>query len=147
MQSIVSCGVDVMRKCTCLIFLLIICALSLGCIGGVPRQEYIDFEEQGFTKMYATAYFMGHHTANGSAVHEGGCACSPEHLGDVAIVYTLDGNFLGYYECNDTGGTEGLKAGTVIDIFRCNYTRSKSLMRIVGRNGGKVWVKWIKGKG
>ena len=94
--------------------------------------------------MYATAYCMGHHTANGSKVHEGGCACSPEHLGDVAIVYTLEGNFLGYYECNDTGGTEGLNAGTVIDIYRCNYTRCQSFMKLTR---GRVWVKWVKGKG
>ena len=106
--------------------------------------EEIDFKAQGFEVMYTTAYHMGHHTANGSKVHHGGCACNKEHLGDVAIIYTLDGDFLGYYECNDTGGTEGLNKGVVIDVYRCNLTQCQSYMKITG---GKVYVKWISGKG
>lgn len=104
----------------------------------------IDWEAQGFTKMKTTAYVMGHHTANGSAVHNGGCAASAEHMGDVAILYTLDGTYLGMYECNDTGGTEGIQNGYVIDIYRQNMTQAENYMRITG---GKVYVKWIKGAG
>lgn len=105
--------------------------------------EEINFEEQGFQIMNATAYCTGEITANGSKVHSGGCACNP-HLGDMAIVYTLDGDYLGLYECNDKGGTEGLKNGTVIDIYRKNYTQCQSFMKLTG---GKVYVKWIDGKG
>ena len=71
--------------------------------------------------MYTTAYYQGEITANGSKVHHGGAACNP-HLGDVAIVYTVDGKYLGTYEINDTGGTEGLHNGTVIDVYRKNLT-------------------------
>ena len=123
---------------------LIVWLVSIGAERREPHQEQIDFVGQGFTKMATTAYCMGHHTANGSAVHHGGCACSKEHLGQVAIIYTLDGDFLGYYECNDTGGTEGLNNGVVIDVYRCNYTQCKSYMKLTG---GKVWVKWIDGEG
>lgn len=105
--------------------------------------EAEEFSLEGFEIMNATAYYQGEVTANGSKVHSGGCACNP-HLGDVAIVYTLDGDFLGLYECNDTGGTEGLKNGTVIDIYRKNYTQCQSFMKLTG---GKVYVKWIDGKG
>ncbi len=105
--------------------------------------EAEEFNLEGFEIMNATAYYQGEVTANGSKVHSGGCACNP-HLGDVAIVYTLDGDFLGLYECNDTGGTEGLKNGTVIDIYRKNYTQCQSFMKLTG---GKVYVKWIDGKG
>lgn len=103
----------------------------------------IDFEENGFQLMNATAYCMGHTTANGSPVHEGGCACSLDHIGDVAIVYTTDGHFLGYYECNDTGAG-GVRKGTVIDIYRTNYTMCSMFMKVTE---GKVYVRWISGKG
>lgn len=103
----------------------------------------IDFEAQGFEVMATTAYCMGHTTADGSSVHHGGCACSPDHIGDVAIVYTTGGNFLGYYECNDTGAG-GVRAGMVLDIYRKNLTMCNGYMRITQ---GKVYVKWIKGNG
>lgn len=124
---------------------LIVWALSIG--AGFNQDEEgpgVWLEQAGFEKIYATAYCMGHHTANGSKVHSGGCACSADHLGDVAIIYTLDGHFLGYYECNDTGGTPGLQLGNVVDIYRCNYTQCNSFMKITG---GKVYIKWIEGEG
>lgn len=111
-------------------------------------QDNSFFEENGFQLMSTTAYCMGHHTANGSAVHSGGCACSPDRIGQVAIVYTVDGDFLGYYECNDTGAG-GVRAGTVIDIYRRNLTQCTSYMKITTTENGsnKVFVKWIDGKG
>lgn len=113
-----------------------------------PHQEEIDWQAQGFEVMATTAYCMGHTTANSSKVHAGGCACSRDHIGDVAIVYTLDGDFLGYYECNDTGAG-GVAAGTVLDIYRKNLTQCQSYMRITQTNNGtnKVYVKWIHGNG
>lgn len=108
-----------------------------------PKQ--IDFEGNGFQKMNTTAYDVGHHTANGSAVHEGGCACSIDHIGDVAIIYTLEGEFLGYFECNDTGAEGGgVRKGTVVDIYRTDYDRCVEWMEITQ---GKCWVKWIEGDG
>lgn len=100
-------------------------------------------EEPEFVEMYATAYCCGEITANGSKVHEGGCACNP-HLGEVAVVYTMDGEFIGYFECNDTGTTKGLQKGTVIDVYRSDYSRCKEFMKLTG---GKVKVQWIKGEG
>ena len=132
-----------MKRGIWLILLLTLLILSQGAERGEPHNEEIDWRAQGFQKMSATAYYKGHHTANGSPVHTGGCACNP-HMGDVAIVYTLDGQFLGYYECNDKGGTEGLKAGRVIDIYRNNLTQCQMFMKITG---GKVYVKWIEGDG
>ena len=132
-----------MRKGIIITIAIIACIFSIGATRYEPHQEEIDFVGQGFVKMHTTDYCMGHHTANGSKVHTGGCACNP-HLGDVAIVYTLDGQFLGYYECNDTGSTDGLTNGTVIDVYRNNLTQCEMYMKITG---GKVWVKWIEGNG
>lgn len=133
------------QKAGIIIIAVLMCLMSCGAERREPLQNdnTLDFEQAGFTKMSTTAYCMGHHTANGSAVHTGGCACSTDHIGDVAIVYTLDGNFLGYYECNDTGGG-GVRAGTVIDIYRNNLTQCEMYMKITG---GKVYVKWIDGEG
>ena len=123
------------------ILAVIICILSVGAM----KHREIDFIGNGFVKMHTTAYNVGHHTANGSAVHEGGCACSIDHIGDVAIIYTLDGEFLGYFECNDTGAEGGgVRKGTVVDIYRTDYDRCVEWMELTQ---GKVWVKWIEGDG
>ena len=121
-----------------IVFLLLFSSVS-------AEAEEIDFEGQGFETLYATAYCMGEVTANGSKVHVGGCACNP-HLGEVAIVYTLDGEYLGLYEVNDVGGTDGLKNGDVIDFYRPNLTMCRSLMKIIGPSQ-KVYVRFIDGKG
>ena len=124
---------------------IMMCLVSCGAERREPHQESMNWSEQGFVEMSTTAYCVGHHTANGSPVHHGGCACSIDHIGDVAIVYTLDGNFLGYYECNDTGKEGGgVRNGTVLDIYRCNLTMCESYMKVTG---GRVYVKWIKGEG
>ena len=104
----------------------------------------IDWNGQGFVRMKTTAYCMGHHTAMGVPVHNGICAVSEDHLGDVAIIYTTTGNFLGYYYCCDTGGTDDIRNGYVIDVYRSNLTQCKNYMRITG---GSVYVKYISGKG
>lgn len=105
--------------------------------------EKNEFLLDGFEVMALTAYCCGEITANGSKVHEGGCACNT-HVGDVAVVYTIDGEFLGYFECNDTGSSKGLQKGTVIDIYREDLGRCEDIMRI---SRGKCYVKWISGKG
>jgi len=133
------------RRIVLVIFFALVAVVSLGAARGEIRRNDIAFESQGFTKMHTTAYCVGHHTANGSAVHEGGCACSIDHIGDVAIVYTLDGEFLGYLECNDTGAEGGgVRAGNVLDVYRTDLERCQAWM---DRTGGKVWVKWIHGNG
>lgn len=128
------------QKIKIISLILLVCIVSVG----AEKKPEIDFAGQGFTQMSATAYCMGTTTYNGSKVHSGGCAVNKEHLGQVAIVYTLDGDFLGYYECNDIGTTDGLKNGYVIDIYRCNLTQCHSFMKLTR---GRVWVKWIDGKG
>ena len=136
-----------MKRVFTVIVVIAIWIVSVGAERNEPLQNdgHIDFEAAGFQKMSSTAYCMGHHTADGSPVHEGGCACSPDHIGDIAVIYTLEGNFLGYYICNDTGAN-GVYAGTVIDIYRCNLTRCRSYMKVIGPEQ-KVYVKWISGEG
>lgn len=135
-----------MRRITAILIAIVCCFLLIGAERKEPHRESINYEEQGFQKMSATAYCMGTVTATGAKVHEGGCAASKDHLGQVAIVYTLEGEFLGYYECNDTGGTEGLNNGYVIDIYRSDIDRCQELMETIGKEQ-KVWVLWVEGVG
>ena len=104
----------------------------------------IDWDAQGFTAMKTTAYCMGHHTANGSAVHEGGCAASADHMGDLAVVYTRNGEYVGIYEVNDTGGTDAIREGRVIDVYFPTYELCEEYMKLTE---GKCYVKWVKGNG
>lgn len=104
----------------------------------------IDFEGQGFSKIKCTAYCCGTTTANGSPVHEGGLASDYKHRGQVAILYTLDGEYLGIFEANDAGGTDAIRNGYVIDIYRTDYDRCVEWME---KTKGKVYVKWIEGEG
>lgn len=127
-----------------LLILIVWVLIFLNLKAQASRQWDIDWEGQGFEKMYVTAYTIQGITATGVPTHEGICACNT-HLGDVAIVYTLDGEYIGLYECVDTGATEGLKKGTVIDIWEPDYQAAKALMAQCGRRG-KVFVKWISGK-
>lgn len=125
----------------------IITAILAGTIlsTSVPSQavEKIAWKAQGFDEVLATAYCVGHTTANGSAVHIGGIAAAPEHMGDVAIVYTTSGQFLGYYECNDTGG-DAIRNGYVVDFYRENLEQCEAFMALVK---GRVLIKWIEGEG
>lgn len=102
------------------------------------------FKENGFEEIKATAYCCGEITANGSPVHYGGMASTQEHMGDVAILYTLDGEYIGTFECNDLGGTDAIHEGYVIDVYHPTYEECKDFMRLTG---GKVYVKYIDGVG
>lgn len=104
----------------------------------------IDWTEQGFVKMKTTAYICGHHTAMGVPVHNGICAVSPDHLGDLAVLYSVDGLYIGTYEVCDTGGTEGLMAGQVIDVWWPDYETCKAWMAMTK---GRCYVQWISGVG
>lgn len=118
--------------------------LSVGAERNEPYQNdgSIDYTAAGFHKMHTTAYILQGTTANGGTTHSGICASSIDHIGDIAIVYTMDGQFLGLYECTDTGAEGGgVRAGVTLDVWRKNMTQATNYMRITG---GYVYVKWIE---
>lgn len=123
--------------------LLIALALLLTRVD-VLADNQIDFEANGFKQMKTTAYCMGTTTASGTPVRPGVVATDISHRGMKAIIYTTDGQFLGIYDCEDAGGTEAIKNGYVIDVYRANLTHCKSYMKLTQ---GIVYVKYIEGKG
>lgn len=92
----------------------------------------------------ATCYLpTGHPTASGVYPYEGVIASNRAHLGQIAALYSIDMEFIGYFECRDTGGHIGLKNGTRIDVYRDNRARLKEW---VSTYGDYVYIKWIDAK-
>ena len=70
-------------------------------------------------KMRVTCYTAtGNPTATGVMPFEGGCAAKRDWMGDVAVVYTLEGEFVAYLDINDTGGHGRIKDSSSIDVYR-----------------------------
>lgn len=93
-------------------------------------------------KVRCTCYLpTGNKTADGTIPYEGICASNRDHLGDVAVLYSVDGEFIGFFECRDIGGHQKLRNGTAIDIYRDSIDRA---WEWVGEWGDYVYVYWIE---
>lgn len=91
-------------------------------------------------KVRCTCYIpTGNPTASGIYPHEGVIATNRQHLGESAMLFTLDGEFIGYFDSMDTGGHEGLKNGTRIDVYRDNLDRAYDW---VATYGDYVLIEW-----
>lgn len=96
-------------------------------------------------KVRCTCYLpTGNKTASGIYPYEGIVASNKDHLGQVAALYTEDMEFIGYFECKDTGGHKGIKNGTRIDVYRENRQRLNDWIKTYG---DYVYIQWIDGKG
>ena len=111
--------------------------------GYIDQSALFESEEVEIEELYTTAYMCGHHTALGVPVHVGCAACNPR-LGYVGVIYSLDGEYLMTVEVNDTGNTQGLQNGSVIDCYFPTYEECKAWM---AKTGGRIKVVWIKGEG
>ena len=91
-------------------------------------------------KVRCTCYIpTGNPTASGIYPHEGIIATNREHLGESAMLFTIDGEFIGYFDSMDTGGHEGLKNGTRIDVYRDTLDRAYEW---VATYGDYVLIEW-----
>lgn len=86
----------------------------------------------------------GQCTADGTIPYEGVIASNREHLGDIALLYTMDGEYIGMYECRDIGGGRMLRNGTAIDVYRDNMDRVREWIHTYG---DYVQVIWIEAEG
>ena len=94
-------------------------------------------------KVRCTCYLpTGNKTADGTVPYEGICASNRDHLGDVAVLYSCDGEFIGFFECRDVGGHRKLRNGTAIDIYRDDMDRA---WEWIGEWGDYVYIYWIEG--
>lgn len=86
----------------------------------------------------------GNRTADGTVPYEGIIASNRDHLGDVALLYTLDGEFIGFFECRDIGGHRKLRNGTAIDVYRDNMDRAWDWIHTYG---DYIQIIWIEAEG
>jgi len=135
--------VDGMRKGIVITLCIIICLVSCGAERG-ERVNTVD--TSGMVTMYTTAYNLHGITANGGTTRPNIAACNG-HLGEIAVVYTIDGEYLTTVEITDTGGSEGMKAGVVLDVWFDTYEECVAWMLKVADSGGKCKVLFIKGQG
>lgn len=105
-------------------------------------------------KAHATAYCQSGTTASGTQTRKGICAAKKEWIGKTIVIYQRlpgdkIGNMIGIYECLDTGGTEGIKTGKVIDIWEPDLEGCQEFMNKVYENGckGKVYIQIVDAVG
>lgn len=80
-----------------------------------------DFVQLEYFEVEATAYFQGEVCSTGALPRWGICAGKPEWYGKIIALYESEngkpGEFIGYFECLDTGPVDTVRAGKVIDIY------------------------------
>lgn len=98
-------------------------------------------------KCKATAYCLGGVTASGCEVREGICAGKKEWIGKTIGVYKRlpddsVGDFIGYFECLDRGGTKAINNGHVIDIWKKDSNACQEFMDLVYEDGcqGNIYI-------
>ncbi len=103
-----------------------------------------DFVQPTYFEVEATAYCDGEVCCRGEIPRMGICAGKPEWYGNVIALYEnkngLPGEFIGYFECLDTGG-QSIREGKVIDIYNpsrewcLNFGRKNCIAIIIEGEG------------
>lgn len=120
--------------------------------------ERIRLAEDGqVIRMFTTAYHHGEITAKGDRTRRGICAVRREWIGKTALVWKCEdagtmGEFLGIWECLDTGfgadsdsdGMGSIQEGRVIDMYFPTQAEVDEWMEITG---GRVYVQLVDAKG
>lgn len=108
-------------------------------------------------QIMTTGYCYGDITASGTKPRLGICAVKKEWIGKTAIVWECDddgtrGEFLGYWECLDTGfgadsdndGIGSIQEGRVVDMY---FPTLEGVQEWMELTGGKVYIQLIDAEG
>ena len=102
-------------------------------------------EETPLQTMRCTCYLpTGNPCYDGTPTHKGVISSNVEHVGMTAILYTMDGDYIGIFECHDIGGNVMLRNGTGIDVYRDTMQEAWDW---VATYGDYVQVRWISPEG
>lgn len=82
----------------------------------------------------------GNCTASGVMPYEGIIASNRSHLGDMCLIFDMDGNFIEMMECRDVGGHRKLRNGSAIDVFRNDMESAKEWIRTYGDYVQIIWI-------
>lgn len=93
-----------------------------------------------------TVYYAkeGAKTATGKEARYGIVAYDPDYFGKTCILYTEDMEYIGVFECEDTGG-ERVRTGRVLDVY--TGTTIESCYDWVEQNGTHCYVQWVDAEG
>lgn len=98
-------------------------------------------QEVEMQKVRCTCYLpTGNKTYDGTVPYEGIIASNKEHLGDMCMIFDMDGNFIALMESRDIGGHRKLRNGTAIDVYRDNMDRAKEWVRTYGDYVQIIWL-------
>lgn len=121
-------------------------------------QERIRSAEAGEVfRIMTTGYYHGQTTATGTKARPGICAVRREWIGKTALVWECKdsdtmGEFLGYWECLDTGfgadsdgdGIGSIQEGKVVDMY---FPTLEDVQKWMGLTGGRVYIQLIDAEG
>lgn len=103
---------------------------------------------------HATAYCVSGVTASGEVTRNGICAGKKEWIGKTIILYqrlpdNSVGEMIGMYECLDTGGTDGIREGRVIDVWCPDIDSCQEFMNRIYEDGceGRCYIQIVDAKG
>ena len=102
--------------------------------------------DDGMELIRTTVYYApaGAKTATGKTARYGHIAYKPEYFGRTCILYTQDMQYIGIFECEDTGGSR-VRAGQVLDVY--TGTTLESCYDWVEENGTHCYVQWVESEG
>ena len=120
---------------------MVVIAVIIGCLVMLlfPQLAKADTGQDMYLTCYTPVETPGTITYTGAKVREGIAATHPEHIGDMAMIYTMEGVYLGTWQDLDKLGT-GKRS--VIDVWKPDLDSAKELMALTR---GRVKVYWIKG--
>ena len=93
-----------------------------------------------------TVYYAhdGAKTATGKEARYGIIAYKPEYYGKTCILYTQDMEYIGIFECEDTGGHR-VRTGQVLDVY--TGTTVQSCYDWANEYGTYCYVQWVESEG
>lgn len=105
-----------------------------------------DEVEGGLPLIRTTVYYApeGAKTSTGKTARYGIVAFDPAYYGKTCILYTENHEYIGIFECEDTGGRL-VRSGQRLDVY--TGTTLDSCYEWVEENGTYCYVQWIESEG
>ena len=112
-----------------------------------PLTVSAEDEIAGSLPLVRTTVYYAHEgakTATGKTARYGMVAYDPAYFGKTCILYTEDMEYIGVFECEDTGGHR-VRTGQVLDVY--TGTTLESCYDWVEEYGTYCYMQWIDAEG
>ena len=146
-----------MRRTTALILAAAVLWTSPAVYAQEDAQRIAQAEAGEVFRILTTGYCHGDVTATGAKTREGICAVRSEWIGKTALVWMCNedgtqGEFLGFWECLDTGfgadsdgdGIGSIQEGRVVDMYFPTMEQVTGWMELTG---GRIYIQLVDAEG